>query len=189
MTRARAAAGSLVFLALAPGVVAGLLPWLLTDWDSTDPPLALQLAGGALIAAGAAVLLSAFGRFVIEGMGTPAPVAPTEHLVVGGLYRHVRNPMYVAVAAAIIGQAALLGRPGLLLYALAFVAAVAAFVRLYEEPVLSRRYGAEYEAYRAGVPAWRPRLRPWSSPAPPPGAGSASGSPATRRRWSPSRSS
>jgi protein-S-isoprenylcysteine O-methyltransferase Ste14 len=171
MTRARAAAGSLVFLALAPGVVAGLVPWLLTDWDSTDPPLALQLAGGALIAAGAAVLLSAFARFVIEGIGTPAPVAPTEHLVVGGLYRHLRNPMYVAVAATIVGQAALLGRPGLLLYALAFMAVVAAFVHGYEQPVLGERFGAEYEEYRRNVPAWWPRLRPWTS------GGSSSGRP------------
>jgi protein-S-isoprenylcysteine O-methyltransferase Ste14 len=161
MTRARAAAGSLVFLALVPGVVAGLVPWLLTDWDSNDPPLALQLAGGALIAAGSAVLLNAFARFVIEGVGTPAPVAPTEHLVAGGLYRHVRNPMYVAVAATIVGQAVLLGRPALLLYALAFVAVVAAFVHGYEEPVLSERFGAEYDTYRRNVPAWWPRLRPW----------------------------
>jgi protein-S-isoprenylcysteine O-methyltransferase Ste14 len=165
VTRARAAAGSLLFLLIAPGVVAGLIPWLLTGWDSTDPPLAVAILGVALIAAGVAVLLHAFARFVVEGIGTPAPVAPTEHLVVGGLYRYVRNPMYVAVAATIIGQAALLGRPGLLLYALAFMAAVAAFVHLYEEPVLSERFGAEYEAYRAGVPAWRPRLRPWSSAA------------------------
>jgi protein-S-isoprenylcysteine O-methyltransferase Ste14 len=163
MTRARAAAGSLVFLALAPGVAAGLVPWLLTDWDSTDPPLALELAGGALIAMGAAVLLHAFGRFVVEGIGTPAPVAPPRHLVVGGLYRYVRNPMYVAVAATIIGQAALLGRPGLLLYAVAFMAVVAAFVHGYEEPVLSERFGADYEAYRRNVPAWWPRLRPWDA--------------------------
>jgi protein-S-isoprenylcysteine O-methyltransferase Ste14 len=163
MTRARAAAGSLLFLLIAPGVVAGVIPWLLTGWDSSDPPLALAVFGGLLIVAGVAVLLHAFGRFVVEGIGTPAPVAPTEHLVIGGLYRHVRNPMYVAVAATIIGQSALLGRPGLLLYALAFMATVAAFVHLYEEPVLSERFGAEYEAYRAGVPAWRPRLRPWSS--------------------------
>ena len=166
MTRARAAAGSLVFLALAPGVVAGLIPWLLTDWDSTDPPLALQLIGAALIAAGTAVLLAAFGRFVVEGIGTPAPVAPTERLVVGGLYRYVRNPMYVAVAATIVGQAALLGRPALLLYALAFMAVVAAFVHGYEQPVLSERYGIEYEEYRRNVPAWWPRLRPWE-PGPP----------------------
>jgi len=161
MTRARAAAGSLVFLLLAPGVTAGLVPWLLTDWDSTDPLLALRLAGVALIAAGAAVLLSAFARFVIEGIGTPAPVAPPQHLVVGGLYRHVRNPMYVAVTATIVGQAALLGRPVLLLYALAFMAVVAAFVHGYEQPVLSKRFGAEYEEYRRNVPAWWPRLRPW----------------------------
>jgi len=162
MSRARAAAGSLVFLALAPGVVAGVVPWLLTGWDSTDPPLGAQVAGGALIAAGALVVLSAFARFVLEGIGTPAPVAPTEHLVVGGLYRHVRNPMYVAVAATIIGQAALLGRPALLLYALAFMAIVAAFVHGYEQPVLSERFGAEYEEYRRNVPAWWPRLRPWN---------------------------
>jgi len=161
MTRARAAAGSLIFLLLAPGVVAGLVPWLLTGWDSTDPPVAVGVAGGLLIAAGAAVLVHAFARFVVEGVGTPAPVAPTEHLVVGGLYRHVRNPMYVAVAATIIGQAALLGRTALLLYALAFMATVAAFVHFYEEPVLSERFGEEYEAYRRGVPAWRPRVHPW----------------------------
>ncbi|MBA3261971.1 MAG: isoprenylcysteine carboxylmethyltransferase family protein [Thermoleophilaceae bacterium] len=166
MTRARAAAGSLVFLLLAPGVVAGVVPWLLTGWDSTGPPPAHQPAGAASIAAGVAVLLHAFARFVAEGIGTPAPVAPTEHLVVGGLYRHVRNPMYVAVAATIIGQAALLGRPGLLIYTVAFMAIVASFVHLYEEPVLSKRFGAEYDAYRRGVPAWRPRLRPWKADRP-----------------------
>jgi protein-S-isoprenylcysteine O-methyltransferase Ste14 len=161
MSRARAAAGSLVFLALAPGVAAGVVPWLLTGWDSTDPPLALQVVGAVLIAAGLAVLLHAFARFVVEGIGTPAPVAPPEHLVVGGLYRHVRNPMYVAVAATIIGQAALLGRPVLLIYAAAFVAVVSAFVYGYEQPTLSKRFGSEYEDYRRGVPAWWPRLRPW----------------------------
>jgi protein-S-isoprenylcysteine O-methyltransferase Ste14 len=161
VTRARAAAGSLVFLLVAPGVVAGVVPWVLTGWDSSDPPTVLVVVGVALIAGGGAVLVHAFARFVIEGIGTPAPVAPTEHLVVGGLYRYVRNPMYLAVTATIVGQAALLGRPGLLLYAALFVATVATFVRLYEEPVLSERFGAEYEAYRAGVPGWWPRLRPW----------------------------
>jgi protein-S-isoprenylcysteine O-methyltransferase Ste14 len=161
MSRARAAAGSLVFLALAPGVAAGVVPWLLTGWESTGPPLALQVVGVGLIAAGAAVLLHAFARFVVEGIGTPAPVAPPERLVVGGLYRHVRNPMYVAVAATIVGQAALLGRPVLLLYALAFTAVVAAFVYGYEQPVLSKRFGERYEEYRRNVPAWWPRLRPW----------------------------
>jgi protein-S-isoprenylcysteine O-methyltransferase Ste14 len=156
----KAALGSLVFLVGVPGVVAGLVPWLLTDWDAAaDVPVPVVAAGAVLVAAGTGVLLHAFLRFVVEGMGTPAPVAPTERLVVGGLYRHVRNPMYLAVAATIVGQALILGRPGLLLYALAFGVAVYSFVRLYEEPALARRYGAEYDAYRSAVPGWWPRLR------------------------------
>jgi protein-S-isoprenylcysteine O-methyltransferase Ste14 len=161
MTRARAAAGSVVFLLLAPGVTAGVVPWLLTDWESNNWPLPLQALGALMIAAGVAALLYAFGRFVVEGLGTPAPVAPPERLVVGGLYRYVRNPMYVAVAATIVGQALLLGRPVLLAYAALFMAAVAAFVHLYEEPTLTRRFGEEYQAYRRAVPAWLPRLHPW----------------------------
>ncbi len=160
MTRARAAAGSLVFLLLAPGVVAGVVPWLLTGWDSTDPPVALVVPGALLIVAGVAVLLHTFARFVVEGIGTPAPVAPTEHLVVGGLYRHVRNPMYLAVEATILGQALLLGRPVLLAYAAVFGPVVYAFVRFYEEPALTRRFGAAYERYRREVPGWWPRSRP-----------------------------
>jgi protein-S-isoprenylcysteine O-methyltransferase Ste14 len=153
-----------VFLVIAPGVMAGLIPYLLTGWDSTHPPAIVQLLGGVLIVAGAAVLVHAFARFVVEGGGTPAPVAPTERLVVGGLYRYVRNPMYVAVGTTIVGQALLLGRPALLIYAGLFWLVVAAFVYGYEEPTLSARYGEEYEAYRRAVPAWRPRLRPWSPP-------------------------
>ena len=102
-------------------------------------------------------MLSAFGRFVVEGLGTPAPVAPTERLVVGGLYRSVRNPMYLAVFAAIVGQALVLGRVVLLAYAALVLAVTAAFVRLYEEPTLARRYGEEYERYRREVPGWLPR--------------------------------
>ena len=154
----RAAFGSLLVLFVAPGVVAGLVPWLLTDWEpAADVPVPLVALGVLMVAAGVAVLLHAFVRFVVEGIGTPAPVAPTERLVVGGLYRYVRNPMYLAVAATIVGQALILGRPGLLLYALAFGAAVFAFVRLHEEPALARRYGAEYDAYRRAVPGWWPR--------------------------------
>jgi protein-S-isoprenylcysteine O-methyltransferase Ste14 len=163
MTRARAAVGTVVFLVVAPGVVAGLVPWLVTGWTADEwwPPV--RVLGVLMMAAGLAVLLHAFARFVIEGIGTPAPVAPTERLVVGGLYRHVRNPMYVAVGATIVGQALLLGRPWLLAYAAAFWLVVATFVRAYEEPTLSARYGEQYAAYRRAVPAWRPRLRPWSA--------------------------
>jgi protein-S-isoprenylcysteine O-methyltransferase Ste14 len=145
---------------VAPGVVAGLVPWLLTGWESADPPTPLVVVGILLIVAGGLVLLHAFARFVIEGIGTPAPVAPTEHLVVGGAYRYVRNPMYLAVGAVILGQALVLGRAVLFAYLAVFAAAVAAFVLGYEEPTLRATYGREYDKYVETVPRWIPRLRP-----------------------------
>ena len=136
---------------------------MLTGWDvNGTPSWAAAAAGWLLVAAGGTALLHAFARFVVEGLGTPAPVAPTQHLVVGGLYRYVRNPMYIAVVMVIAGQALILGRPGLLLYAVAFGAVVWSFVHWYEEPTLERSFGAEYRAYRRAVPGWRPRLRPWT---------------------------
>ena len=160
--RARAALGSLAFLLVAPGLVAGFVPWLLTGWEVGDPPSAWVTGAGALLlAAGVAVLLEAFGRFVVEGLGTPAPVAPTERLVVGGLYRYVRNPMYLAVAATIVGQALLLWRPVLIAYAAVFGLVVWAFVHWYEEPTLAQRFGERYDGYRAAVPGWWPRRTPW----------------------------
>jgi protein-S-isoprenylcysteine O-methyltransferase Ste14 len=116
------------FLVLTPGVVAVLVPWWLTGWQTHDLWMPARAAGALLIVGGAAALLLCFARFVVEGMGTPAPGAPTERLVVGGLYRHVRNPIYLAVAATIIGQALLLGQPVPVAYASAFAVAVAAFV-------------------------------------------------------------
>jgi len=165
LRRLRAAAGSAVFFVVAPGVVAGLVPWLLTGWDADDPLLGsglTRVAGAALAAAGVGVLLHAFARFVREGLGTPAPVAPTERLVVGGLYRYVRNPMYLAVVATIVGQALLLARPVLLAYAGLVAVVVAAFVRYYEEPTLARQFGADYDAYRRAVPGWWPRRHAWT---------------------------
>lgn len=163
--KAAAAVGSAIFLVLAPGATAVLIPWLLTGWHAhvPPPPAALRLAGLGLVLVGAAILLSAFARFVLEGRGTPAPVAPTKHLVVGGLYRYVRNPMYLAVAATIIGQALLLGRLELLAYAGVFLGTTAAFAHWYEEPTLLRQYGPDYEQYRRAVPGWWPRLRPWTA--------------------------
>jgi protein-S-isoprenylcysteine O-methyltransferase Ste14 len=117
-----------------------------------------------LIVAGAAAVVSAFVRFVTEGLGTPAPVAAPPRLVVGGLYRFVRNPMYVAVLSCVVGQALLFGRASLWVYAVVVGAAMVAFVRLYEEPHLARQFGAEYEQYRRAVPGWLPRLRPWHGP-------------------------
>jgi protein-S-isoprenylcysteine O-methyltransferase Ste14 len=165
MRRAKAAVGSTVFFLLAPGVVVGLIPWLLTGgWQAREPApywVYMQVLGGLLLVAGLIALVWAFVRFVVEGFGTPAPVAAPERLVVGGVYRYVRNPMYVAVLVSIVGQALLLGQLVLLLYAGATWLAVAAFVRFYEEPTLTRRFGADYETYRRAVPAWWPRLRPW----------------------------
>jgi protein-S-isoprenylcysteine O-methyltransferase Ste14 len=155
--RLRAAAGSLLFLVLAPGVVAGLVPWLLTGWQSAGAPAWLRTVGWIVLAAGVAVLLEAFARFVVEGIGTPAPAAPTERLVVGGLYRYVRNPMYLAVAAVILGQAAVLGQWLLVGYALVFGAIVWSFVHWYEEPTLRRQFGPQYEHYLGTVPGWWPR--------------------------------
>ena len=162
MRRSAAAAGSALFFAIAPGLVAGVAPWAIVRWDRSGVPQwgAAEIAGAFLTALAAAFLVSAFARFVMEGAGTPAPVAPTETLVVGGLYRHVRNPMYVAVLACIAGQALLFRAPALLAYAALAAVVMAAFVKLYEEPVLRRRYGARYEAYRRAVPGWLPRLTP-----------------------------
>jgi len=154
-SRTVAAVGSAAFFVLAPGLVAGVIPWWLTGWRMREPMpfwAPLRVLGAALIVAGTVL-------FVTAGVGTPAPVAPTERLVVSGLYRYVRNPMYLAVIATIVGQGLLLGRIVLLLYALAVGLAFSVFVRGYEEPTLSHRYGAEYVAYRRAVPRWWPRLR------------------------------
>jgi protein-S-isoprenylcysteine O-methyltransferase Ste14 len=155
-----ATAVSALFFALAPGTVAGLLPWSLTGWRvGTALPWPARLLGALLILAGLLVIVPAFVRFVVDGAGTPAPVAQTDRLVIGGPYRFVRNPMYIAVLAAVAGQAMLLGRWVLVVYGLVAAAAMVGFVKAYEEPHLSQLYGAEYEAYRRTVPGWWPRPR------------------------------
>lgn len=164
MRKPVAAAGSALFFAIAPGVVAGLVPWWLTRWQVRGPlghSAPARLTGLIMVVVGAGVLMQAFVRFVTEGRGTPAPVAAPGRLVVGGLYRHVRNPMYLAVVTCITGQALALGQPVLLAYAAVVWATTAAFARWYEEPALARQFGAQYDAYRRAVPAWWPRRRPW----------------------------
>jgi hypothetical protein len=170
MKRTTAAVGSSIFFLLAPGVVGGVIPWWLTRWEMRERErelfaswLPLRVVGVVLLVISVPVLVHAFWRFAVEGLGTPAPVAPTQKLVVGGLYRHVRNPMYLAVLGTIVGQALLLSQPRLLVYAVVILTAFVAFVRWYEEPTLMRQFGAEYEAYRRAVPGWWPRWRPWTS--------------------------
>jgi protein-S-isoprenylcysteine O-methyltransferase Ste14 len=166
MRKSLAAVGSVVFFLAAPACVAGAIPYWLSGWR-VEQPLhhfwPLRIGGAALLVAGAAVLVHAFVRFVSEGSGTPAPIAPTEQLVIGGVYRYVRNPMYVAVVAVIVGQALVLWQARLLPYAGLALALMVAFVRFHEEPVLLRKYGAAYDRYRHGVPGWWPRLRPWKN--------------------------
>jgi protein-S-isoprenylcysteine O-methyltransferase Ste14 len=159
-SRARAVLGSLVFLVIAPGSVGVWFPYVLSRWRWQPPLLGFapgRYAGALLVTLGAASLLHSFYRFAVEGLGTPAPIAPTETLVASGLYRWVRNPMYVAVVSIVLGQALLFGSVVLLGYAAVLWLLFHAFVLGYEEPTLARRYGESYERYRASVNRWLPR--------------------------------
>jgi protein-S-isoprenylcysteine O-methyltransferase Ste14 len=166
--RTKAAVGSIAFFLAGPGLEAGIGPWLVVHFAGSDLdgwPVVLRVLGGVMIAAALAVLLDVFVRFVRDGAGTPSPAAPARRLLVGGAFRHVRHPMYVATAAAIAGEALLFAQPILLVGAAAYVAAMGALSFYAEEPRLARRFGAEYDAYRRAVPGWWPRLRPWRGPA------------------------
>ena len=159
-----AAVGSAAFFVVAPGAVAGLGPWLITHWEipGSSPPVRVIL-GVVLIVLGLIPPVHAFIQFTKAG-GTPMPVAPTERLVVDGFNRFVRNPMYVGLLTAILGQALLFDSPWLVLYAMIGWIVTASFVHWYEEPTLAGEYGEQYEEYRRNVPAWTPRLTPWSPP-------------------------
>ena len=162
--RAIAVLGSAVFFVVAPCTLAGLVPWAITGWQLQPPFFGLELTrgfGAATIVAGVLGLVDAFARFALQGLGTPAPIAPTRHLVVTGLYRHVRNPIYLAVVAIILGQAVLLGDGRLVVYGALLWLGFHVFVVAYEEPTLQQTFGSEYEAFRAAVPRWIPRLTPW----------------------------
>jgi len=164
MKRSWAALGSSVFFVGAPGTAAGLIPWLLTRWTFRPLPPDLEplrVVGAVLIAAGLIPLVESFARFAWSGLGTPAPIAPTTRLVVTGFYRYVRNPMYVGVLSIILGQALLFAHAGLLWLSAIMLIAFHVFVIGYEEPTLSRTFGDDYARFRANVPRWLPRLRPW----------------------------
>jgi len=129
------------------------------------PPLlgfsAFRVLGALLICAGLPLLLDSFARFALQGLGTPAPVAPPKHLVVSGLYRYVRNPMYVAVSSLIFGQGLLFGSVQVLKYGVAVLVGFHLFVLLYEEPVLRDKFGPEYDSYCRNVRRWWPRMKAW----------------------------
>lgn len=164
MRKLAAIIGSTVFLVIAPGFVAGVVPWWISHWQFKPTLLRisiLRFVGGILITLGAVGLLDSFVRFAVQGLGTPAPVFPTKHLVVTGLYRHVRNPMYVAVASAIFGQGLLFGNIQVLEYGCVVWLLFHIFVLIYEEPTLRASFGAEYQTFCSEVPRWIPRLKPW----------------------------
>jgi protein-S-isoprenylcysteine O-methyltransferase Ste14 len=158
----RAVLGTLVFVPLVPGTVVGLVPYLLSGWRLA-PPLfdagASRALGVALFLLALPVFSNFLVRFVREGHGTPAPVAPPERLVVGGAFRHVRNPGYVGVVSMVLGQGLFFASVSILVYAALLAVGFHLFVILYEEPTLRRQFGAEYEAYCRRVPRWIPRLR------------------------------
>jgi len=164
MTKASAALGSAIFFIVAPGFVAGLVPYWISRWHVNPPLLRVPLfraAGAVLLAAGILGLLDSFARFAITGLGTPAPVLPTESLVTSGLYRYVRNPMYVAALCVIFGQGLLLGNIKVLGYGALVWLPTHLFVRLYEEPTLKVHFRAQYDLFCAEVPRWIPRFTPW----------------------------
>ena len=167
MQKVSAVLGSALFFVVAPFVLAGLIPWQMTGWEFRPAFLGLEVTraiGVLLILIGLPGLVDSFARFALQGLGTPAPVAPTKNLVVTGLYRYVRNPIYVAVVAIIVGQALLFGAWGLVLLGAVLWLAFHLFVVAYEEPTLQGTFGAEYEVYRANVPRWVPRVTPWRAP-------------------------
>jgi protein-S-isoprenylcysteine O-methyltransferase Ste14 len=154
--------GNILFFLAGPCLEAGVGPWVLVEVAGRDAggvTAGLRVVGSLLIAWSLVVLLDVFVRFVREGAGTPSPAAPAEHVIVGGVYGYVRHPMYAATASIIVGEALLFGQPILLLAAAVYVATTATLAHVVEEPRLTRRFGAQYDAYRRAVPGWIPRPR------------------------------
>lgn len=145
------------FLAL-PTVVAGVVPPLLVR----DMPIARQMVvpGSLLLAVGSALLVWCVRDFFVSRRGTLAPWDPPKRLVVVGLYRFTRNPMYVAVLAIVAGWSVLYVSPLLALYAVLLAVGFHLRVRWHEEPWLERQFGAEWEAYARRTRRWLPTLRP-----------------------------
>jgi protein-S-isoprenylcysteine O-methyltransferase Ste14 len=139
------------FVAL-PGVVAFAVP--LTIGLSGSSPVRHVPAAAVLLTAGAVLLLWCVREFYVAGRGTLAPWAPPERLVTSGPYRYSRNPMYVAVLVILLAWWLLWDRAVLLVYAIAVLCAFHARVILAEEPWAARRFGAQWQAYRARVPRW-----------------------------------
>lgn len=152
---------SIAWALLLPGFFAGYVPWRFFGLDQVGLRLAdpLQLLGVACAGLGGGLLVACIWEFARRGGGTLAPVDPPVRLVVQGLYRFVRNPMYLSVTLIVLGELLLTGSRPLLLYWAIWFLGVNLFVIGYEEPALRRRFGAEYESYTKAVGRWIPRLR------------------------------
>lgn len=156
-----AIAKTVLFTVFVPGTVAGYIPWRLGGSKGVALHGFEAWAAEVVIFTGAAIYLyTALWGFAAIGMGTPAPIDPPKILVVRGLHRYVRNPMYIGVALVIAGQAWLFHSPQVAIYLCCVLVIAHLFVLFYEEPTLQRQFGEEYERYRARVPRWFPRLRP-----------------------------
>ncbi len=154
---------TIVFVVLFMGSVLLYVPYLLVSGAEGASRLALglwRLAGLAPLALGVAGVAWCVRDFTVVGRGTPAPFDPPRTLVASGLYRWVRNPMYLSALLLLLGEAVLLGAPVLLEYAAGFAVVAHVFVMLYEEPTLRRKFGDSYDRYRATVPRWIPRRPP-----------------------------
>jgi protein-S-isoprenylcysteine O-methyltransferase Ste14 len=154
---------SVFFTFLLPGTVTVLIPyWLISSRGAGAPSSyqAFRYFGLPLIAIGAAGLVWCIWEFFSEGKGTLAPIDPPKYLVVRGLYRYVRNPMYVAVATILLGEALFFMSAAMLIEAGVFVVLANLFVMGYEEPALRRQFGESYERYCQTVGRWIPRYRP-----------------------------
>ena len=150
---------SLLFLLLAPGMVAGYIPLVLLRRGPQLETGFFAYLAFPLWAAGGIILLWSFWNFLIQGRGTPAPIDPPKELVVTGFYRYVRNPMYVGIFLILLGHFLWFKSVSVLVYAVITFLTVHLFVTQYEEPTLKRTFGAAYEAYIQRVPRWIPKIR------------------------------
>jgi protein-S-isoprenylcysteine O-methyltransferase Ste14 len=150
---------TMLFTILVPGTVTVLIPAWLLGWElALGADDRLRWLGIVPLLVGAWFYGRCAWDFVVAGRGTPAPIDAPKHLVVRGLYRLVRNPMYVGVLLCVGGEALLFGSTRLLAYAIVLLLCFHTFIVAYEEPTLRRMFGASYERYCATVPRWIPRL-------------------------------
>lgn len=149
---------SVVFALLLPGTVLVGVPLILVNRDGDDVELGVwRWFGLPLVAIGVAALLWCIADFTRHGRGTLAPVDPPRFVVRGGLYRYVRNPMYVAVLTTLVGEALLLESAWVAAWAAFVCLLVNAFVLGYEEPTLRASFGEDYEHYVRTTSRWIPR--------------------------------